>query len=346
VRLYGADALRFTVINGLALGTDIILDPTDLEASFATGRNFANKLWNVGRLVLSHTAGKTVRPLAEVPAGALQAADRWILSRLDRTVRDCTDAMERFRLNDASGAPYHFLWDEFADWYLEAIKPRLFGDADARGGDVALSVAVHCLDTTLRLLHPVIPFITEALWQKLPGRRQGDTIMTAPWPSPHGHESADAEADFAFLRAVVEETRNLRGEYGVKPNQLVWVAVHRTTARQRALLQQETPWPMRLGRISAIGDAPRPGPSGHAVLPDGAALDVFLGDAIDVEKERARRQEEITRLETQLAALRGKLGNEGFLAKAPPAVVEQERLKEAEWSARRERLAASLAALQ
>jgi valyl-tRNA synthetase len=343
VRLYGADALRFTVVNGLSVGTDIILDPNDLEASFAPGRNFANKLWNIGRLVLSHAAGRSVRPLAEVGRAEFQATDRWILSRLDYAVRECTDAMERFRLNDACGAPYHFLWDEFADWYLEAIKPRLLEDTDATGADAARSVAVHCLDTALRLLHPVIPFITEELWQRLRGRDR--TIVTAEWPAPEGHADAQVDADFCFLRAIVEETRNIRGEYGVKPNQVVWVAVSGTTARQRELLAREQMWVMRLGRITAIGDAPRPGPSAHAVLPGGAALDVWLGDAIDVPRERARREEELARLDRQLAGLRGKLANAGFLAKAPPAVVEQERAKEQEWSARRKRLAASVEAL-
>jgi valyl-tRNA synthetase len=253
--------------------------------------------------------------------------------------------MERFRLNDAAGAPYHFLWDDFADWYLEAIKPRLFGDPDAAGGDAARAVAAHCLDVALRLLHPVIPFITESLWQRLPGNADR-TIVTAPWPTPTGREDAEAERDFAFWRAVVAATRDIRGEYGVKPNQLVWVAVHRTTDRQRTLLAREQTAIMRLARITAIGDTPRPGPSAHAILPDGAALDVWLGDAIDVPRERARRQDECERLDRQLAALRGKLGNPGFLAKAPAAVVEQERAKETEWAARRERLAASMAALE
>jgi valyl-tRNA synthetase len=343
VERYGADALRFTVVNGLSVGTDIILDPNDLEASFAPGRNFANKLWNIGRLVLSHAEGKPVRPLADVADDELQLVDRWILSRLDRAVRECTDAMEKFRLNDAAGAPYHFLWDEVADWYLEAIKPRLFGDRDAAGGDVALAVAVHCLETSLRLLHPVIPFITEALWQRLPGNA-GRTIVTAPWPAPAGRENAEAERDFAFWRAVVEETRNIRGEFGVKPSQTVRVAVYRTTEGQRAVIAREQVAIMRLARITAIEDAKLAGPSAHAVLPDGAALDVGLGE-IDLAKERTRRQEELARLERQLAGLRGKLANEGFLAKAPAAVVEQERAKEREWNAKREKLAASLASL-
>jgi len=345
VQRYGADALRFTVVNGLSVGTDIILDPGDLEASFAPGRNFANKLWNIGRLVLSNVEGKAIRPLAEVPDAELQLVDRWILSRLDRAVQGCTEAMEKFRLNDAAGAPYHFLWDEFADWYLEAIKPRLFGDKDAAGGDVALSVAVHCLETALRLLHPVIPFITEGLWQRLPENEgSGRTIVTAPWPAPSGRENAAVERDFAFWRAVVEETRDIRGEFGVKPSQLVRVAVYRTTDRQRDVLGREQVAIMRLARIAAIEDAQLAGPCAHAVLPDGAALDVSLGE-IDLAKERARRQEELSRLEKQLVGLRGKLANEGFIAKAPPAVVEQERVKEREWTAKLEKLAASLASL-
>ena len=135
VRRFGADALRFAITSGLAAGTDIVLDPDDLDTSFASGRNFANKLWNVGRLLLASLGDGEVRPLAEVPARELQLADRWLLARLGRVVRETTEHLERFRLNDAVGTPYHFLWDDFAAWYLEAIKPRLRGEAP--GGDVA-----------------------------------------------------------------------------------------------------------------------------------------------------------------------------------------------------------------
>jgi len=340
VARYGADALRFTVTNGLAVGTDILLDPDDLEGTFAAGRNFANKLWNIGRLVLANLQGRAVRPLDALGAGELQLADRWILSRLDRCVRETTEHLERFRLNDAVGTPYHFLWDDFADWYLEVIKPRLYGDEGSAGGDVARAVAAHCFDTVLRLLHPAMPFITEALWRRLPGHAD-ETVVTAAWPAPLGREDADAERRFAFFQAVVAQTREIRARFEVKPNQTVGLALLGLTPATRAAVEEAADGIKWLARVSAIGEA-KSGSGVTAVLPEGASLFVELGDATDLPRQCARLRDEHTRLAKQLGGLRGKLANQGFLAKAPAEVVEGERAKERDWSDRLARLDATL----
>jgi len=343
VERYGADALRFTVINGLSVGTDIILDPGDLEASFATGRNFANKLWNVGRLVLSHTEGKAVPPLAEVPLAELQTADRWILSRLGRAVRECTDAMERFRLNDAAGAPYHFLWDDFADWYLEAIKPRLIGDVYAPDADVARAVAAYCLDVALRLLHPVIPFITESLWRRLPGNADR-TIVTAPWPQPDArHVFPTEEVEFEKVQAAVLAVRAKRAELGVPPRVVVATCIATLPDAWRETVTANSLFITRAAKVRIKLD-PAVGPVAPAVLPDGSTLELELTGAIDLEKERAKLVAEMVQLERQLAAVRGKLANKEFLAKAPSAVIELEREKERSWSVKRGALASKLQA--
>ncbi len=350
VRLYGADALRFTVTNGLAVGTDIILDPNDLEASFASGRNFANKLWNVGRLVLGHVEGMsaddrrlwTVDSRQSATNSTLSLADRWILSKLDRCVRETTEHLERFRLNDATGTPYHFLWDDFADWYLEAIKPRLYGEEE--GGEVARAVAAHCFDTVLRLLHPVMPFITEALHRRLEGGADA-TIVTGPWPAPGGREDPVAEQHFAFVQATVDAVRAIRADANVKPNQAVAASIAVAEAWQRTALEAEHSMIARLARISSLDHAPSAGPGAHAVLPGGASLFVALGDAIDVGRECARLGEELARLEKQLAALDAKLANEKFLAKAPPEVVATEREKKASWTEKTSVLRAKLKSL-
>jgi len=342
VRLFGADALRFTVIHGLSVGTDIILDPDDLPTSFAPGRNFANKLWNMGRLVLQLTADKTVRALHEVRPDELQLADRWILSRMERCVREATAHMEKFRLNDAAGAPYHFLWDDFADWYLEAIKPRVYGDKGAQGGDVALAVAVQCFRTALKLLHPTMPFITEELYRRLPGSAR--SIVTAPWPQPARRDDAEAERAFTFLQAVVNQTREIRARFEIKPSQLVNIAVLSLSDGTAAELRQAEKGIMWLARVAAIRKT-RSGVGVTAVLPEGATLFVELGEAADIAKQCARLKDEHDRLDRQLAGLRGKLANQGFLAKAPAAVVEGERAKEREWGERLERLGRTLAEL-
>ncbi len=326
VRLYGADALRFTVTNGLAVGTDIVLDHEDLETTFASGRNFANKLWNVGRLVLSHVGDR------EPPAAGeqqLTLADRWILSRLDRCVRETTEHMERFRLNDAAGTPYHFLWDDFADWYLEAIKPRLYGDEP--GGDTARAVAVRCFDTVLRLLHPTMPFITETLFRRLPGNAE-KSIVVAPWPASAGAESAETEQDFAFVQALVDAIRQIRADVNVKPGQAVAASVTGLPPRSRAAVDAERTTIMKLAKLSSLDDAEPSGPGATAVLPHGASVFVSFGGAVDLQKECAKLGDELGRLERQLEGLKAKLGNESFLAKAKPEIVEQERAKETQWT--------------
>ena len=346
VRRFGADALRFAVTSGLAVGTDIVLDPDDLDTSFASGRNFANKLWNVGRLLLSSLGEDAVRPLGDVPARELNLADRWILSRLARTVRETTEHLEKFRLNDAVGTPYHFLWDDFADWYLEEIKPRLRGETG--GGDVARAVAAEAFETVLKLLHPAMPFITEALYRRLPGRADA-SIVVAPWPvADPGRDDPEAERDFGFVQALVDAVRAIRADYGVKPGQPVDAELARLTGRQRAAVQAERDAIVRLARLGAlrIEEAAAQRRAGaHALLPDGADLFVALGGVIDVAKECSRLGAELQRLDRQIAGLRTKLANPGFTGQAPAEVVERERTKEREWSVKREALAAKLAAL-
>jgi len=353
VAKFGADALRFTVTNGLAVGTDVIMDHQDLDTTFASGRNFANKLWNVGRLVLSHVekreSGMGNREWKTgphspfpIPNSRLTLADRWILSRLDNCVRETTEHLEKFRLNDAAGAPYHFLWDDFADWYLEAIKPRLYGDS--KSGDVARAVAVHCFGTVLKLLHPTIPFITDALYQRLPGNA-GTTIVTAAWPTPAGHEHPQAEEAFGFVQAVVNAARAIRADYRVKPGQTVAAALSGLGAAARHAAQAEQDVIRRLAKLSVLNEDAPAGAGAYEVLPGGASLFVALGDAIDVPRECARLTEELTRLDKQLGALEMKLANSGFTSKAPPEVVARERVKQAEWTGKTGALRAKLRAL-
>ena len=347
VRRFGADALRFAITSGLAVGTDIVLDPDDLDTSFAAGRNFANKLWNVGRLLLSSLGEEAVRPLADVPRAERKLADRWILSRLARAVRETTEHLEKCRLNDAVGTPYHFLWDDFADWYLEEIKPRLRGEAP--GGEATRSVAAAAFATVLRLLHPAMPFITETLYRRLPGRADS-SIVVAPWPAPEGGwDDPAAERDFGFVQALVNAVREVRADYGVKPGQEVPVFVAKCSREQQAALDAEDAMIRRLAKIGSLAPFAQASAFGkvgaHALLPEGAELFVGLGDAIDVAKECARLGAERERLDRQIAGLKSKLANPGFTGRAPAEVVERERTKEREWSVQREALAAKLAAL-
>jgi valyl-tRNA synthetase len=333
--LFGADALRYTIVAGSAVGTDVILDPNDIETSFAPGRNFANKLWNAGRFILSNLDGPT-RPLAGlrpdvVDREELQLADRWIVARCDAAVVEVTDALQRFRLNEAAAAAYRFVWSDLADWYIEQIKPRLYGDQP--GGDVARAVVAQTFDVGLRLLHPVMPFITEALWRRLPGRPAHASIARAPWPQPDPRaEDPQAVRRFGLVQELVTAVRQVRAEYDVAPAQAVRVALSNPGPDIREAIEPERGTILRLAKVSDLVLGETGDPVGaHAVLSDGTAVFVPLGDAIDVRKECSRLADEVARLSKLVAGQRAKLANEQFVAKAPPAVVERERQKLASW---------------
>ena len=354
IRLYGADALRFTLVSGMGLGADVFLDPADLEKTFAPGRNFATKLWNIGRFLLTNVGTGDVRPFAELTPAELGRADAWILERLDLAIRECDRAIgplapirgvwldeERaagLRLNDLAETARRFVWNELADWYLEAIKTRLLTLGDDQ--QVARSVLVHVFDQSLRLLHPIVPFITEALWQRLPGHVDGTYLATASWPEARSSAEAGVQADeFDLLRAVVAALRTIRSEYNVSPSKVITAFVVADADRRR-MLDEEFSLVNRLAKtaLTFVEWAPTT-PGASVILPGGTELIVPLDGVIDVGKECARLRTELASLEKQLGALETRLGNPAFVERAPSNVIDAERVKLAEWSTRREQLA-------
>jgi valyl-tRNA synthetase len=341
VRGYGADALRYTVLSGSAIGTDVILDPGDLETSFGPGRNFANKLWNVGRFILSNLEDATPHPAGLDPC-QLELADRWILSRCQRVIGDTTEALERYRLNDAIGGVYHFVWDELADWYVEQVKPRLYGTV--RGGGEARAVLSYAFEMALRLLHPVMPFVTETLWSSLPGERE-PLLAAARWPvADPDLVDLEAERRFSAVQGLVTAVRTIRAEYGVAPGQTVRAVAQPASLDAAEAFNAEQATIERLARVSRLetGAAPAAEVGAHAVLSDGSSIFVPLGDAIDVARECARLRAELDRVDRQIAGVARTLGNEHFLRRAPAEVVERERTKEATWREQRAALAGKL----
>jgi valyl-tRNA synthetase len=345
VRRYGADALRYSLVTGMSVGTDLILDPDDFETSFGPGRNFANKLWNAGRFILSNLES-TPRPLGGGAADVvrreeLTLADRWIIARCDATVREATESYERFRLNEAAAAVYRFIWSDLADWYIEQIKPRLYGDVP--GGDVARAVAAQTFDVALRLLHPVMPFVTEALWRRFPGRPAEASISIAPWPRPDPRaEDPEALREFGMVQEVVTAIRAIRAEYGIQPGRTVRAVVSRSEAGDGAL-GRERLTVTRLAKVSDLSfGEPGERVGGHAVLSDGTAVFVPLGDAIDVARECQRLSGEMQRLTQLVESQDRKLGNEQFVSRAPADVVQREREKAATWREQREVLSRKL----
>jgi valyl-tRNA synthetase len=350
VERFGADALRFTVISAAAVGTDIQLDPDDLEASFAPGRNFANKVWNAGRFTLMSVGEDPIQPLDTVE-GDLELADRWILSRLSRTVTSLTDDLEKFRLHDVADSAYHFFWGELADWYLELVKPRLRGEAGEGSREAARTTLVAAFDGILRLLHPLIPFVTEEIWQKLPwpeGKERPEALMDASWPeADSAREDSDSEARMAALQELITQIRRLRKEYAVPEGAEVDVIVGGAPEYFQGTLETEGPALRMLARVREVTlDGRMTGAGAHGVLVNGTELFIPLEGVIDLEREKERLQKEIQRLEGQHTGTIKKLENQGFIKNAPAEVVEREREKAASFLEQKEKLKEKLTAFQ
>jgi valyl-tRNA synthetase len=360
VELYGADAMRWTLVSGMGLGADITLDPNDLEKTFAVGRNFVTKLWNIARFLLEKAGSAPVKQVSEIPAAKLQRADAWILWRLDEAITECDAALgplhptqslatpdkvqwtpeERLsgmRLNDLAETARRFVWNELADWYLESIKGRL--EAGGDDAEVARAVLVHAFDGALRLLHPIVPFVSEAVWQKLPdiGNRKSEIafLASASWPVVRTGTRAAGADDFDLVRQVVVALRQIRAEYAVPPGSSIEAVV----VGGNGLLKQEAGLVERLTKSTLrVSDSAPSGAAAHAVLSRGLSLVVPLAGLVDVDKECARLSGELSSLEKQLSGLEGRLSNEKFTSKAPPDVVAAERAKLAEWTSRRGQL--------
>ena len=350
VRRFGADALRYTVIAAAGVGTDVHLNYQDLEEAFAPGRNFANKIWNAGRFALMNLEGAEVQPIEEIH-DALEPADRWILSRLNNATREVTRALEQFRFHEAASTIYHFFWGELADWYLELIKPRLYGEATAESKRAAQSTLVAVMDGVLRLLHPIMPFISEALWLRLPvpvGKSREESLVIARWPEPRPEwDDAEAEEQMAALMELIGEVRTLRSEYGVAAGAQVEVQLSHVPPALARALEVEERAVQRLARVAEVrrDGAPDGRLGARAVLKSGADLFLPLEGLIDLEKERARLSAELERIESQLRSTEARLANEQFVSRAPAEVVQREREKAENFRARAERLSHMLKAL-
>lgn len=353
VNAYGADALRYTLVAGMGLGADTILDPNDLERSFAPGRNFVTKLWNIGRFLLTNVGDDPVAPLEDVPPNRLTRADRWILGRLNDAVTACDQALgparptgatwndaERYaglRLNEYTEAARGFTWNELADWYLESVKARLATPGADR--ETARAVLVHAFDAVLRLLQPIVPFVTDALWQRLP-REAAGSIGIAAWPRPR--PVPGGSGDFTLVIEAVNGIRRLRADYSITPGKMV-PCVLVPAAPSRLILEEEQGLIGRLARADvSVSASPPAGAAAHAVLSDGTQVVLPLAGVVDVDKECARLRNELGSLEKQLDGLRSRLANESFTSRARPEVVAAERQKEVDWTARRELLAAKV----
>jgi len=324
---YGADAVRFTILFLAPLGQDIIYSAEKNEL----GRNFANKIWNAGRFLLMNrdTIGESTAGAGAATAH-LDLADRWILSRLHSTARDVASALDGYEINRIARTVYDFFWHDYCDWYVEMIKSRLYGGEPDEVKQAVVTRALDVYDAALRLLHPIMPFVTEELWQHLRPRTPGASIMRAEFVRPEPSLiDPDVEREMAFVQTVIEALRTIRGEMGIPPSRDITLAMRSSARHPEAGIRRFEGYLQRLARVSAlvfIGGGPKPPLSATAVA-DGEELFVPLEGLIDIAVERGRLRKEIDRIGGLLSGIRAKLGNESFVARAPKDVVEREREK-------------------
>lgn len=340
ISAYGADALRFTMSAYATLGRNMNFDLKRCEGY----RNFCNKLWNASRFVLMNVPDAQAITQDNIE---LSFADHWIISRLQKTLADIQKGFQEYRFDLIANAIYHFVWDEYCDWYLELAKVQIQqGNQGQQNGTRRTLIRV--LEAILRMAHPIIPFITEALWQKVAvvaGKKSAGTaasISVQPYPLPNSEQISEAaESEVSVLKAQVEIIRALRGEMNLSPAQKVPLFAE----GDAAILERNAPYLMALAKLSEVQvvDA----------LPDlGAPVQILdntrlmLNVEIDKEAELARLGKESARLENEIAKANGKLSNEGFVARAPAHVIEQEKERLAQFTERLEGIRVQMAKLK
>jgi valyl-tRNA synthetase len=336
---YGADAFRFTLAAFAAQGRDIKMSEKRVEGY----RHFINKLWNAARFSLMHLD----RGYAAPPAETLGLADRWILSRLSRVTAEMSQALDAYRFNEAAAALYNFVWHEFCDWYLEAIKPALHGKLEPQAREASLSVLWRVLHDLLILLHPFIPFVTEEIWHKLPGA--DGSIMQAQFPSDRSAAESeapdlDAESRMGLVIDVISGIRNVRGEMGIAPGMTLEALIHANDAAARSTIEGDRGLIVNLARLKSLtvtAHPDRPKASATAVARD-ATIYVRLEGIIDFAREIERLEKELGKLAKELSSVAKKLQNQDFLAKAPAEVVAKVQAQQQELMGKQQKLQATL----
>jgi len=339
IERYGADATRLSLLYQCGSSQDIRFDAEVVDNHLQdspiteTCRNFCNKVWNAARFVEMNLADRDLTDpgLLALPDPVADLSDRWILSQYHRTIQSVTEALEAYRFDEASRSLYEFAWNAYCDWYLEMAKVRLGDAGEARGRSDVQSILAHISEGILRLLHPMVPFVTEELWQRLP--HEGEVLIAAPWPEAEASWiDESAEKDMELVQQVVGAVRNIRGTMRVPPGRLADVHISVESAQAREVLRRAAPYVRSLARVSDLKVGPglrRPKASAAAVLTE---LEVYvpLAGLIDVEAEAARLEKEADKMAGALDRLVAKLANGGFLANAPSAIIEQEQQREKE----------------
>ncbi|CAM9720753.1 unnamed protein product [Ectocarpus fasciculatus] len=341
---YGTDALRYTLVTGVTPGQDVPLSMERVQ----TNMFFANKLWNAGRFLLGNLKGlgegerealAVTGPMTAEELETLALPERYIVSKCHRLVEGVTTGLQGYDMGDAGKNIYEFLWDEYADWYIEASKTRIGSFAAAADGEEGEARArssrrtlVYVFDTCLRLLHPFMPFVTEALWQQLP--RTGEALMVAPWPKVDDAPLAVDELAirrFEAVQSLVRSVRNAKAEYKVEPGKKIPAVVQVSNKALRSDIIKEVAALCLLGRLDPEGlevqglDGPPEGQTVHLVVQDGLEVYLPMAGLVDKDKERARLEKQAGKLTKDMEVLEKRLSGSNFVEKAPAKVVEEVR---------------------
>ena len=332
---YGADALRFTLVTGNSPGNDMRFSTENVESS----RNFANKIWNASRFIqMNLTIDK-----AELPEN-LALEDKWILSKYNDLVAAVTENIDKYELGLAVQKLYDFIWDNFCDWYIEIVKPRLQNKDDKASNESAQKVLCYVLSHTMQLLHPFMPFITETIWQALP--HEGESVMVSKWPEYDEKLHFATEADqVETMMDTIRAIRARRAEMNVPPSkkaQVILLTDDRAAYEAGSLFFAKLAY---ASDIEFVDATPANVDSMVSVVTKGAQVYMPMGELVDFEKERARLTKEKAKVQKDIDFVMKKLNNPGFVNKAPEAVIAQEREKAAKYQELMDKLDASLAAL-
>ncbi len=326
--LYGTDSFRFTLAAFAAQGRDIKFSENRVEGY----RHFINKIWNAARFIFVNLKKEDkIEPVAGL--SGLSLSDKWILSRLSSVAAEVNRTLEEYRFNDSANIVYQFVWHELCDWYLEMIKPALFGD-DAVARGAALSTLVHVFETCLGILHPFVPFVTEELWQALPVDKKAESLCVREYPTEKdGIPDREAEDKMRLVMEAVSGIRNIRGELNLSPS-LELRAIIRTSNGTGDVLSENISYISKLARASSIEigqDVDKPEDAAVSVNP---AMEIFvpLKGLFDVDAEINRLNKEINKIEDNLLFIQKKLSNEDFMSKAPKAVVDESKDKQADYN--------------
>lgn len=341
IEKYGADALRWFLATGSTPGLDVRFSYTKMDSAW----NFINKIWNASRYVIMNLDDETK---AELPAdlSVLTLADKWILSRLNETIASVTKNFDKFEFGEAGRSLYNFIWNDFADWYIEMTKETLNGNDEAAKKNVQ-AVLAYVLDNTLRLLHPIMPFVTEAIWQEMP--HDGESIVVAAYPEVKAElDNPTAEADFQSLTDLIKAVRTIRTEANAPMSTEIDVLIKTSDENLARIFDENSDYINRFVKpksleISADVAAPK---LAMTQIISGAEVYVPLEELIDLDEEIARLQGDLKKFAGEVKRAEGKLGNEKFVNNAPEAVVAEEREKLADWQAKLAATDARLAELQ